>query len=40
MGRPIKLTPAGVFWIGYPRLILLTYEPRYIAAGWGKGSCA
>ena len=25
---------------GYPRLILLTYEPRYIAAGWGKGSCA
>ena len=25
---------------GYPRLILMTYEPRYIAAGWGKGSCA
>jgi len=25
---------------GYPRLILLTHEPRYIAAGWGQGSCA
>jgi soluble lytic murein transglycosylase-like protein len=24
----------------YPRLILQTHEPRYIAAGWGKGSCA
>lgn len=22
---------------GYPRLILLTYEPRYSAAGWGNG---
>ena len=25
---------------GYPRLILLSYEPRYVAAGWGLGSCA
>lgn len=25
---------------GYPRLILLTFEPRYTAAGWGRGSCA
>lgn len=25
---------------GYPRLILLTFEPRYNAAGWGRGSCA
>lgn len=24
---------------GYPRLILLTLEPRYKAAGWGAGSC-
>ena len=25
---------------GYPRLILLTFAPRYAAAGWGRGSCA
>ena len=25
---------------GYPRLILRTFEPRYTAAGWGRGSCA
>ena len=25
---------------GYPRLILLTFAPRYAAAGWGQGSCA
>ena len=25
---------------GYPRLILRTFEPRYVAAGWGQGSCA
>lgn len=25
---------------GYPRLILRTFEPRYAAAGWGRGSCA
>jgi len=25
---------------GYPRLILHTFEPRYVAAGWGPGSCA
>ena len=25
---------------GYPRLILRTHEPRYVAAGWGLGSCA
>ena len=25
---------------GYPRQILLTHEPRYIAAGWGHGSCS
>lgn len=24
----------------YPRLILRTHEPRYVAAGWGLGSCA
>ena len=24
---------------GYPRVILLTFEPRYAAAGWGQGSC-
>jgi soluble lytic murein transglycosylase-like protein len=23
----------------YPRLILTAHEPRYIAAGWGQGSC-
>ena len=24
----------------YPRVILRAHEPRYIAAGWGQGSCA
>lgn len=33
---------APQFWNenrAYPRLVLRTHEPRYIAAGWGRGLC-